>query len=382
MSSCVYFNQGQCRSCTHLRMPYAQQLVEKQGACAAQLPMIAEHQWLPIFATAPMGFRNKAKMAVGGSWQDPQFGLVDYEGVAQDLSECPLYPEAIQQAFAPIKAWITACRLPPYHIQSRTGELKYVLLTYSQREQALMLRFVLRSEQWVDTMRELLPKLLASCPGLQVVSVNIQPVAMAIIEGPHEILLSEQSSLTMWLNDLPLHLKPQSFFQTNDEVAAGLYRQAQEWLMQIRPQALWDLFCGVGGFALHAAQAGQQNIVGIEVSEQAIASARQSASELGFYHLVFRALKADDFALQANRLHEMPDAVIVNPPRRGIGAELCAFLDGAAPVKNLIYSSCNPQSLAKDLARLPSFRVQQARIFDLFAHTDHAEVIVLLRREA
>ncbi|BBP46518.1 23S rRNA (uracil(747)-C(5))-methyltransferase RlmC [Thiosulfatimonas sediminis] len=380
MNGCEYFNQGLCRSCTNLPVPYAQQLIEKQQACAAQLPMVGSQQWLPIMPSAPFGFRNKAKMVVGGTWQNPQLGIVDYAGVAQDLSACPLYPQAMAQAFTPIKDWITACCLAPYQIVARSGELKYVLLTYSEREQGLMVRFVVRSKEAIARMRQGLAQLLSACPAIQVVSVNIQPVPMAIVEGPEEIILTAQQSLTMWLNDLPLHLKPQSFFQTNDAVAAELYRQAQAWLMQTQPEKLWDLFCGVGGFALHAAQCVSKPIIGIEISSQAIASAQQSAAELGLESVTFRALSADEFACAEKAAVEMPDTVIVNPPRRGIGAELCAFLENSPSVQTLIYSSCNPQTLAKDLAMLTSFRVQQARVFDMFAHTHHAEVMVLLSR--
>lgn len=377
MSLCTYYHQQLCSSCSQLSVPYEQQLIEKQKQCAMQLPIIGDGVWLPIQESQTFAFRNKAKMVVSGSAKYPVLGIIDPLGKGVDLSECPLYPEAIQAAFKPIKHWIMRCQLAPYDIQKRSGELKYVLITYSASLDQLMVRFVLRTTDMLNVMRQQVEQLQQSCPNIAVVSVNIQPVPMAVVEGKEEYLLSSQDSLTMVLNGLPMHLKPQSFFQTNDVVSAALYRQAQAWIQQLQPIGLWDLFCGVGGFALHAAQVMTGSITGIEVSEQAIASASRSAQELGFSHLQFRALSADDFALVQS---DVPEMVIVNPPRRGIGGQLCQFLNNASTLKWLIYSSCNPASLSKDLTQLDRFKVMEARVFDMFPHTEHAEVMVLLSR--
>ena len=145
-----------------------------------------------------------------------------------------------------------------------------------------------------------------------------------------------------------------------------------------QPNQLWDLFCGVGGFALHAAQVMQGNVTGIEINADAINSAQRSAEQLGLSNRMrFRALTADDFAHTA--IDATPDCIIVNPPRRGIGAALCEFLNETTATQ-LIYSSCNPESLAQDLERLHQFKPIHARVFDMFPHTQHAEVLVWLKR--
>jgi len=135
------------------------------------------------------------------------------------------------------------------------------------------------------------------------------------------------------------------------------------------------LFCGVGGFALHCASA-QRDVTGIELSAEAIASAEQSSAELKLTRVHFRALGAQEFAL-ANA--EVAELVIVNPPRRGIGDELCRFLD-RSEAKALVYSSCNAESLARDLAAMPNFRLRSAQVLDMFPHSRHFEVITLLER--
>lgn len=375
---CHHFQAGRCRSCSLIETPLAEQLRAKKQACRDALAAWPELDWLEPFSGPEAGFRNKAKMVAGGTADAPVLGILDAQGRGVDLRDCPLYPPAMQAAFDPILDLIRATRLEPYDVPARRGELKYVLLTRCDRTGEMMLRFVLRSRGPVEAIRAHLPALLSALPLLRVVSVNLQPEHKAIVEGDEEIVLTDQQTLTMWLNDLPLHLRPRSFFQTNSHVAAALYRQAAEWVGEIRPKGMWDLFCGVGGFALHCAPKVDGPVTGIEVSAEAIESARQTAAELRLENASFRALQAADFAQgQA----EVPELVLVNPPRRGIGAELCAFLD-ASPARWLVYSSCNPASLAQDLARLPSFAPVRARLFDIFPHTAHSEVLVLLRRRA
>ncbi|MBB5206642.1 23S rRNA (uracil(747)-C(5))-methyltransferase RlmC [Chiayiivirga flava] len=372
---CAYFAAGRCRSCGELAVPYAAQLAAKQAHAVATLAACDGIAWLAPVPSRPTGFRNKAKMVVGGTAAAPVLGILDAQQHGVDLTGCPLYPDALAACFPALAAFITQANIAPYDIPARRGELKYLLLTLAEHSGDLMLRFVLRSQEPLARIRKHLPALRAALPQLRVVSANLQPEHKAVLEGEQELLLTQEQTLTMQVNGLPLHLRPQSFFQTNTEVAAALYRQAREWVEAIDPPALWDLFCGVGGFALHCAN-GQREVTGIETSRDAIASAERSRDALGLANVRFAALDATRFALDAR---EAPPLVIVNPPRRGIGADLCRFLDASA-ARSLVYSSCNSESLARDLAMLPGFRATHARVLDMFPHTRHYEVIVLLER--
>jgi 23S rRNA (uracil747-C5)-methyltransferase len=193
----------------------------------------------------------------------------------------------------------------------------------------------------------------------------------------------------MPVNDITLHLRPNSFFQTNTAVAAGLYRQAREWAHEVDPDAVLDLYCGVGGFALHLADgvAGAlRQVLGVEVSPEAVRSAELSAQRLrttspGGADVEFRAGDATDVAaLYPDVLGAGTSMVVVNPPRRGIGPELAAWIERSG-ADHVTYSSCNVDSLARDLAGLPSYTARRARLFDMFPQTSHHEVIVLLERE-
>jgi 23S rRNA (uracil747-C5)-methyltransferase len=365
---CSYFDAHVCRSCRWLEVAYPDQLRTKQERVASALPPVT---WLEPVASPEEGFRNKAKMVVGGSSDEPTLGILDPRGRGVDLRECGLHDPRLRAALPVLAELVRTARLTPYSVPERRGELKHLLVTVAPSGD-LMVRFVLRSTEALPRLRKHLPALLTALP-VAVVSVNLQPAHKAVLEGPEELAL-HGDTLTMRVNDLDLHLRPQSFFQTNTAVAARLYREAAALVASVEPSSVWDLYCGVGGFGLHVA-APDRRVVGVESSEQAIESARLTADDLGV-PAIFLAGDATAFALGST---DAPDLVVVNPPRRGIGPDLAGWLE-ASPVRHVVYSSCNVDTLARDLAAMPSLRPVSARLLDMFPHTDHHEVLVLLSR--
>jgi len=239
----------------------------------------------------------------------------------------------------------------------------------------MMLRFVLRSHGIIARLEGNLETLRLVAPELKVITVNIQSVHMAIMEGEEEIFLTDQIRLEEQLNEIPLFIRPKSFFQTNPEVAAKLYKTVAKWTDDLEPKTVIDLFCGVGGFALHVAN-NERNVVGAEIESEAIACAKDSAQLLGIETLTFKALDAVSFSTETSKA---PDVVIVNPPRRGLGQELCKWLERVSP-SDIIYSSCNSISLARDLEWLKSYECVKVQLFDMFPHTEHYETLVHLKK--
>ncbi|WEF26753.1 23S rRNA (uracil(747)-C(5))-methyltransferase RlmC [Klebsiella aerogenes] len=372
---CALYDAGRCRSCQWLELPLTQQLADKMANLRELLAGSPVATWLPPVFGPEAAFRNKAKMVVSGSVERPLLGMLHRDGAPEDLTDCPLYPPSFAPVFAALKPFIARAGLTPYNVARKRGELKYLLLTESQQG-GMMLRFVLRSDTKLEQLRAALPWLQAQLPQLKVITANIQPVHMAIMEGEQEIFLSEQQALAENFNGVPLWIRPQSFFQTNPTVASQLYATARDWVRELPVDHMWDLFCGVGGFGLHCATP-QMRLTGIEIAPEAIACAKQSAAQLGLNNLHFQALDSTQFATHED---DIPQLVLVNPPRRGIGAELCDYLSRMAP-PYIIYSSCNARTMAKDIARLDGYRVERVQLFDMFPHTAHYEVLTLLVRE-
>lgn len=387
---CPHFEANRCRSCQWLDRPYQTQLSEKN----ADIKRLLSPYFLPNNETAllppvvsPLSrFRNKAKMVVSGTVEKPVLGVLRDQHDPQsgvDLSDCPLYPPAFAELFPLLKDFIARAGLTPYNVAKKRGELKYILITQSEDNQSLMIRFVLKSELKRPLVEREFAAFYAKLPLHSVVSLNIQPQHAAILEGDTEIFLSSPQVIEERFNGIPLFIRPQGFFQTNPSVAGSLYRTAQQWIADLPIVRLWDLFCGVGGFGLHCAAALQRRnpavaLTGIEISASAIASATKSAEQLGLQNVSFASLDSADFAL--NETGGKPDLVIVNPPRRGIGKPLAEYLNRLG-TPYLIYSSCNAETLADDLAYLTDYRLEKVQLFDMFPHTAHYEVLAFLRHK-
>jgi 23S rRNA (uracil747-C5)-methyltransferase len=369
---CHHYDEFRCRSCTLLEVPRAQQLSDKEQHARS---LVDAPAWLPTVAGPEAGFRNKAKMAVGGTVDAPTLGILDRDLAGVDLRDCGLHSPGLTTALDRIAGWIRDAGLAPYDVASRTGELKHVLLTESP-DGEMLLRLVMRSTALEARVRSRLPALLDAVPGLRVVTINVQPEHKAVLEGEREIVLTEHAVLPMRLaTGVTLRLGPRSFFQTNTFVAEALYEQARAWVDALPDvRAVWDLYCGVGGFALHLAGPGRE-VLGVEVSADAVAAATGTAADLG----VGASFVAADATAYALEQVDVPDLVVVNPPRRGIGPDLAGWLEQSG-VRHVVYSSCNAESLARDLALMPSLRPVEARVLDMFPHTTHYEVMVLLAR--
>lgn len=389
---CDYHEAGLCHSCTWIDVPYQRQVERTRSRVSSLIPLPSAAD-LPVVTGPQAGFRNKAKMVVSGTITAPTLGIVDENSAGIDLISCPLYPPAMHEALAKLRDFVTAASLEPYDIQRRRGELKHVLVTISPSGE-FMVRFVMRSTEALARIRKHLPALQAALPSLAVATLNVLPEHRAALEGEREIFLTEQQLLPMRLRDLTLYLQPKSFFQTNTAIAQRLYDRARALVDEHSPASVWDLYCGVGGFALHLARPSRQ-VVGVEVSPDAIECARLAARDAGLGDGIgtgtgtgtdcgavrFEAEDATEFAAREIAAGANPDVVVVNPPRRGLGPRLCQILTSSS-VSAILYSSCNPESLARDLAAMPDLEATAVEIFDMFPHTEHTEVLTWLARRS
>lgn len=363
--SCIYFINGHCRSC------------DLMGQADPDLKRVQDLQQLlgiPPEAThlsGSWGFRDKIKITVGGTLENPSLGLLqpDLESV-NEILECPVQAADLNSHLPMLRDFINRWKLTPYHIPTRKGELKTLILSRSPSTGESMLRFVLRSKEALDRIRQGLPELSA----FEVVSVNLQPTPHAILEGGEEIILTEKNWITHQTPTTKLHFTPQSFMQTNLKVADALYAQAVEWLRPWHGSKGLDLFCGVGGFALHLAP--NHLMKGAEINASAAGMAQIAARDNGLA-IEFSATPTE--GTEALWHSWDPQFVVVNPPRRGLGVSL-PLLEKLQP-KVLLYSSCSFESFSRDFSVLkPYYNATRTQIFEMFPHTNHYEVLTLLVR--
>ncbi|MGK5086612.1 methyltransferase domain-containing protein [Bdellovibrionota bacterium FG-2] len=378
LSFCSYYNQAICRSCEWLERDYASQIQTKEQTIREALSFFPDTPLAPSVLSPLQGFRNRAKMFVTGSVDAPVVGLLGESDLdhGRELLACPIHHPKLNQLIRAMPTLIREFQLTPYRIKERKGECKGLIAFYSPRTDQMYLRFILRSKACVSGIEKLLPVLQNQFPELICVSVNIQPIPHAILEGPEEIYLTKNAFIDHQIGAIRLKLAPRAFVQTHSEMAGQLYQTAANWIRDARPTKVLDLFCGQGAFSFFAAGSAPE-ILGIEINSDAVNIANLSAREQGFQHLTFKAL---DAAKISNELAAFKsDLILANPPRRGLGESL-VLIQKQLP-KHLLYSSCSIQTLALDLKSLSrDFTLKRVQLFDMFPHTMHFETLVWLSR--
>lgn len=368
---CTYFNVGICRSCEWIDRDYPTQLSAKADLLREKLAFfgntrLQETTQTPV-ASPLLGFRNRAKMTVTGTVQEPVIGLIGEGNLdeGRELLSCPIHHPRLNELIGIMPEFIRQFGLVPYRIQERSGELKGLIAFYSPLCEQMYLRFVLRSQESLHRIRKLIPSLQARFPALVCISANLQPIPHAILEGREEILLTERSYIDHQIGSLRLKLVPQAFVQTHPEMATALYQTAAKWITEARPKAMLELFSGQGAFSFFSAPH-VERLLGIELNPEAVKTANDTAEKLGLSQLEFRC--SDATALVSDIDEFQPDLILANPPRSGLRDGI-KFIERQRP-SHFIYSSCSVDSLAEDLEKLAGiYTLKRLQIFDMFPHT-------------
>lgn len=373
-SFCGYFNNGLCKSCDLIALDYRDQILEKENVLRRELSPLAVPELSATVTSSPRNFRNKAKFIVTGTADEPIIGLAGEEDLDQgrELLHCELHAKEINDALPALKEFITVAKLSPYQIATKKGELKGIILFYSPSTKESYLRFIMRSKESITRI----VKHAALLSKFSSVSVNIQPVAHAILEGEEEIFITEARSIRHDYGTVKGLLGPRAFVQTNQNISEKLYATAASWVAELQTDIFLELFCGQGAFSFHCAPFIARGY-GIEINAEAVAVANETAKASGLNHLEF--FSADAAQVSSKIESVAPTVILVNPPRRGLGT-VTDLLAKHSPL-HVIYSSCNHETLAKDLKLLdPVYEIKKIQIFDMFPHTKHFETLVLLQK--
>jgi 23S rRNA (uracil1939-C5)-methyltransferase len=191
-----------------------------------------------------------------------------------------------------------------------------------------------------------------------------------VLVGEETIPLWGAPTLEERVGQVRLRLSPTAFFQVNREVAARLYADARDWAALDGSERVLDLYCGVGGLALTLAPRARE-VLGVEAHAASIEDARASAA-------LNQAANARFLVGDAAQVDEPAEVVVLNPPRKGCSPVLLGRLEA----QRILYVSCNPETLARDLAILKTrgYRLERVRPYDMLPQTPHVEVLALLKR--
>jgi 23S rRNA (uracil1939-C5)-methyltransferase len=327
----------------------------------------------------PFAYRNKALYAVRPSREGAELGFFrkqSHQLVVCD--DCGIQPELTRELVAEVRAWLRQFDIAAYDEEAHSGVLRYLMLRDGRQSGEWMLVLV--------TLGEALPHAdalltrLARFPQLASVVQNINPQRGNRILGFENRTLQGAPVIQDALEGLGFELSPLSFYQVNPSQTAVLYREALRMAGLSGQETVFDIYCGIGTISLFLARAAAR-VVGVELVSEAIDDARRNAECNGLTNTEFHVGKAEVVVPELYAQGYRADVVVVDPPRKGCDALVLETLVQMAPT-TLVYVSCDPASLARDLAYLTQrgYQLTEVQPVDMFPHTLHVETVVRLVR--
>jgi 23S rRNA (uracil1939-C5)-methyltransferase len=290
-----------------------------------------------------------------------------------DINACLLQPGLGNKILADVRRHAIQSMIPPYGLKSHQGFWRFLMLRHSSTDDAWMVNVVSSEEQvaWVQPLADLLYEEYRNITSV-VNNVNTRRASIAI--GEREILLAGEPFIRDKIGRFEFEISANSFFQTNTAGAARLYEVVKSYAELTGQETVVDLYSGTGTIPIFLSD-GAAKIVGIEISESAIRDAQKNCQKNRVKHCQFilAYIKAG-----LKQIGEKTDVMIADPPRAGMHVDVVKAIRSLAPAR-IVYVSCNPATLARDLAMLTEdYRVVEVQPVDMFPHTYHIESVARL----
>lgn len=397
-------------------LSYEKQLAFKQDKIRGSLIRIGGFapddvdRWMePIVGMEePFRYRNKAQYPVGTD-RDGNVVAGFYAGRTHSIianTDCLLGPVENKAVMECVLRYMRENRVSAYDETTGRGLVRHVLIRKGFASGEIMVCLVINKsgskrqrsagEDFLPHQEKLLRE-LTRIEGMTSVSVSLQTERTNVIMGREVHTLWGRDSIRDSIRvrdmgrpgwpytgrELTFHISPLSFYQVNPLQTEKLYSLALEYAGLTGQETVWDLYCGIGTISLFLADRAKR-VYGVEVVPQAIADARENAARNGIGNAAFFVGKAEEVLTQppgGEGAWQKPDVVVVDPPRKGCDGDCLAAILKAEP-RRVVYVSCDPATLARDLRVLcdGGYEIQRVRGVDMFGMTTHVETVVLMAR--
>lgn len=375
----------ECGGCSLQHMDYQAQLASKQEIVIESLRKYAQIANPPVAPTIgmdnPWAYRNKAQFQVGR--QDGKLVAGLYQAGSHklvNLESCQVQHEATMQIVQAAKQILEELGIPAYDERKRTGVIRTIVARVAFATGETQLTLVTATPE-IPRVKELVLELRTRLPGLIGIVQNVNPQKTSLVFGEKTITLWGKPSIAEKLGDLSFDLSARAFFQLNPEQTKKLYDQVKQAAGLTGTELVLDLYCGTGTIGLWLAPYARE-VRGIELIPEAVEDARRNARRNGAANASFHVGRAEVLMPKwAKKEGIRPDVVVVDPPRTGLDDALIRSLLKVQP-KKIVYVSCNPSTLAKDIAKmLGRYELVSVQPVDMFPHTSHVECCSLLVRK-
>jgi 23S rRNA (uracil1939-C5)-methyltransferase len=374
-----------CFGCPLIAMKYSEQKNWKRGMILAELakyPALAGIVVHPLLSPDNLiHYRTTAKLTVAGKFSEPFIGI--YRRASHDvydLEQCPIHHPLIDKVVAAVRRGIKKGKVQVYNPQSKMGLLRYLMVRVSTYEKKAMVVFV-TSKRSYNEIHHLGKYVQDQVPEVEIVVQNVNATEGNVIMGQKDYFLTKKLFLTEQIGDVSFRISPRSFFQVNNSGANLIYSKVREWAALTGSETVLDLYCGIGGIALFLAGSAK-NVIGVEFVEEAVADATMNARINGIKNCHFEAGDVAELLDELSGEGQAVDVAVLNPPRKGCDQNALERVAALGP-KSILYVSCSPQSLARDLDILSKlgYVCPEIQPVDMFPQTVHVENVARLVKQ-
>ena len=373
----------QCGGCTFRHITYEAECRIKLGRvndAVKRIGGVALEAEELIAADHPDRYRNKAQIPFGGGGGEAVFGFyAERSHRIVPFSDCLLQPEifgAIAQATA---NFLNDTPNDIYNENTGKGRFRHLYIRRGFATGEIMVCAVVNGNGLVRE-DEFIRRIRAVSPEIKSIVINVNREKTNVILG--------QKCRTAWGGDtirdvlcgVTFEISPLSFYQVNREQAERLYQRAAAYAGLDGSQVVFDFYCGTGTIGLTMAS-GAKKIYGIEIVPDAVRNAVRNAEINGISNAEYRCGDASECARRLKEEGITPDVAIVDPPRKGCSVETVSFLNQTAPAR-LVYISCDPATLARDISRLKDagWQLEKFTVVDMVPRTANVETVCLMSR--
>lgn len=378
--SCPVYRK--CGGCQLQNMDYQKQLQWKQRRCEQLLGGFAKVR--PILGMeTPYHYRNKVQAAF--AW-DKRGGRI-ISGVYQSgthwvvpVDNCLTEDETADRIIVSIRGLLKDFKLRPYDEDTGRGLLRHVLVRRGFQSGEILVALVTGTPVFT-ARKHFTEALLRLHPEITTVVQNVNGGHTSMVLGTQEKILYGPGFITDVLCGCKFRISASSFYQINPAQTEVLYGRAMELAGLTGKESVLDAYCGIGTIGIIAAKRGAGKVLGVELNRAAVQDAIVNARENQIKNAFFTCADAGEFMEAAALEREAFDLVFMDPPRAGASREFLTALCSLAP-KRVIYISCNPETLARDLQflRQNHYKAETIQPVDMFPHTRHIETVCLLSR--
>ena len=381
---CPHF--GRCGGCTYQSLDYSAQLElkEKQVKEILDNAINGEYQFDGIIGS-PVNehYRNKMEFSFGDEVKDGELALglhkrnSTYDIVTVD--GCRIIHDDFCKILMCTLEYFKERNVRYLHKLTHEGYLRHLLVRRTYKTGQILVDLVTTTQEThdLDGWKKALLNLSLEGEIAGILHTNNDSLADAVVNDSTELLYGK-AYIEEELLGLKFKISPFSFFQTNSLGAEVLYSKAREYMGTTKDKVVFDLYSGTGTIAQILAPVAKK-VVGVEIVKEAVDAAVENARLNGLTNCEFIA---DDVLKALDNIEDTPDLIMLDPPRDGINPKaLSKIIDYG--VNNIVYISCKPTSLARDLQMLQErgYRVKKACLIDLFPGTYHVESVVLLSQQ-